>query len=96
MVVKYLLAIRGGHGHAVQRLGRLEYSALANIAGRARGVCRKPRLADAGSQRHFSAGSARDRRAKSGLANLTRHMMSLGAGVYASVILPRNWRMSGR
>lgn len=31
----------------------------------------------------FSAGSARDRREKSGLANLTRHLMSLGAGVYS-------------
>lgn len=31
----------------------------------------------------FSAGSARDSREKSGLANLTRHLMSLGAGVYA-------------
>ncbi len=31
----------------------------------------------------FAAGSARDTRAKSGLANLTRHLMSQGAGVYA-------------
>jgi zinc protease len=31
----------------------------------------------------FSAGSARDTQEKSGLANLTRHMMKLGAGVYS-------------
>jgi zinc protease len=31
----------------------------------------------------FSAGSARDSREKSGLANLTRHLMSLGAGAYS-------------
>lgn len=31
----------------------------------------------------FSAGSARDSREKSGLANLTRHLMSLGAGGYS-------------
>ena len=31
----------------------------------------------------FSAGSARDTREKSGLANLTRHVMNLGAGVYS-------------
>ena len=31
----------------------------------------------------FSAGSARDSREKSGLANLTRHLMTLGAGVYS-------------
>ncbi len=31
----------------------------------------------------FSAGSARDSREKSGLANLTRHLMGLGAGVYS-------------
>lgn len=31
----------------------------------------------------FAAGSARDTRAKSGLANLTRHLMSQGAGIYA-------------
>lgn len=31
----------------------------------------------------FSAGSARDSREKSGLANLTRHMLSLGAGRYS-------------
>ncbi len=31
----------------------------------------------------FDAGSARDTREKSGLANLTRHLMNLGAGVYA-------------
>lgn len=30
----------------------------------------------------FSAGSARDSRDKSGLANLTRHLMGLGAGAY--------------
>jgi len=30
----------------------------------------------------FSAGSARDGREKSGLANLTRHLMGLGAGAY--------------
>ena len=31
----------------------------------------------------FSAGSARDSREKSGLANLTRHLMTLGAGAYS-------------
>jgi zinc protease len=31
----------------------------------------------------FSAGSARDSRDKSGLANLTRHLMTLGAGAYS-------------
>lgn len=31
----------------------------------------------------FAAGSARDSREKSGLANLTRHMMGLGAGIYS-------------
>jgi zinc protease len=31
----------------------------------------------------FSAGSARDARSKSGLANLTRHVMGLGAGGYS-------------
>lgn len=31
----------------------------------------------------FSAGSARDSRDKSGLANLTRHLMGLGAGTYS-------------
>lgn len=31
----------------------------------------------------FSAGSARDTREKSGLANLTRHVMGLGAGAYS-------------
>ena len=31
----------------------------------------------------FSAGSARDTREKSGLANLTRHLMGLGAGAYS-------------
>ncbi len=31
----------------------------------------------------FDAGSARDTRARSGLANLTRHVMSLGAGPYS-------------
>ena len=31
----------------------------------------------------FSAGSARDTPAKSGLANLTRHVMGLGAGEYS-------------
>jgi len=31
----------------------------------------------------FSAGSARDSREKSGLANLTRHVMTLGAGIYS-------------
>ena len=31
----------------------------------------------------FSAGSARDSREKSGLANLTRHLMGMGAGVYS-------------
>ncbi|OYY94132.1 MAG: peptidase M16 [Hydrogenophilales bacterium 28-61-23] len=31
----------------------------------------------------FSAGSARDSREKSGLANLTSHLMTLGAGVYS-------------
>ncbi len=31
----------------------------------------------------FDAGSARDSRDKSGLANLTRHLMGLGAGIYS-------------
>jgi zinc protease len=31
----------------------------------------------------FSAGSARDSREKSGLANLARHLMGLGAGIYS-------------
>ena len=31
----------------------------------------------------FSAGSARDTRERSGLANLTRHLMTLGAGAYS-------------